>query len=78
MKKMTCRQLGGACDAEFIAESFDEMARLSQQHSMIKMQEKDVPHLEAANAMRALMVDKEKMEAWMTEKKQAFHSQEDI
>lgn len=29
---MTCRQLAGACDQEFHAETFEGMARLSQQH----------------------------------------------
>ena len=32
MKAMTCKQLGGACDVEFKAETFDEIAQLSQQH----------------------------------------------
>ncbi len=30
MKTMTCRQLGGACDKKFHAETFDEMAELSK------------------------------------------------
>ena len=30
MKTMTCRQLGGACDLGFRAESFEEMAELSK------------------------------------------------
>jgi len=34
MKTMTCRQLGGACDVEFHAETFQKMARLSKQHGM--------------------------------------------
>ena len=34
MKTMTCNQLGGACDLEFHAETFDEMAQLSKQHGM--------------------------------------------
>ena len=32
MKTMTCNQLGGACDLEFSADTFDEIAAKSQQH----------------------------------------------
>ena len=32
MKKMTCKQLGGACDLEFQANTFDEIAELSKKH----------------------------------------------
>lgn len=34
MKTMTCKQLGGACDKEFHAQTFEEMAELSKQHGM--------------------------------------------
>ena len=47
MKTMTCAQLGGACDKEFHAETFEEMAQLSQQHGMEMHQQQDAPHLEA-------------------------------
>ena len=30
MKHMTCRQLGGACETEFFAETFEEMAEKKQ------------------------------------------------
>lgn len=30
MKKMTCKQLGGACDIEFLGETFDEIANQSK------------------------------------------------
>jgi len=29
MKTMNCRQLGGACDLDFTADSFEEMAEFS-------------------------------------------------
>jgi hypothetical protein len=32
MKKMICSQMGGACDQEFIAEIFEDMATMSQTH----------------------------------------------
>jgi len=31
MKKMTCNQLGGACEKEFTANTFEEMAELSKE-----------------------------------------------
>jgi hypothetical protein len=34
MKTMTCKQLGGACDIMFQAETFGEMSELSMQHGM--------------------------------------------
>ena len=30
MKTMTCKQLGGACDLEFHADSFEEIAEMSK------------------------------------------------
>jgi predicted small metal-binding protein len=30
MKKMTCNQLGGACDFEFLGETFEEIASQSK------------------------------------------------
>ena len=34
MKKMTCRELGGACDMEFQAETLEEMDKISSEHAM--------------------------------------------
>ena len=36
MKTMSCRQLGGACDKEFHANTFEDMAELSKKHGMHK------------------------------------------
>jgi hypothetical protein len=32
MKTMSCKQLGGACDKLFSADTFDEIAMMSQNH----------------------------------------------
>ena len=32
MKTMSCKQLGGACDKLFSADTFDEIATMSQNH----------------------------------------------
>ncbi len=69
---MTCRDLGGACDVEFQADSFDQMAQLSRQHGMEMMQQGDAPHLEAMHKMQDLMKDPNAMSAWFTERKAAF------
>ncbi|MCH7492735.1 DUF1059 domain-containing protein [Patescibacteria group bacterium] len=34
MKKMTCRELGGACDLEILAETAEEMMSKSAEHAM--------------------------------------------
>ena len=52
MKTMTCAQLGGACDLTFQAETFEEMAQLSQQHGMQMHAENDAAHLEAMGKMQ--------------------------
>ena len=45
MKTMTCKQLAGACDLEFHAETFEQMAELSQQHGLDMFKKGDAPHL---------------------------------
>ena len=41
---MTCKQLGGACDKEFHAGSFKEMAEMSRKHGMEMVQKGDKAH----------------------------------
>ncbi|MDP6810414.1 MAG: hypothetical protein QF921_12055 [Pseudomonadales bacterium] len=65
MKTMTCAQLGGACDLTFQAETFEEMAQLSQQHGMQMHAENDAAHLEAMGKMQELMQDQNAMQEWM-------------
>lgn len=72
MKTMTCKQLGGACDLTFSAESFDEIAQQSQQHGMEMHQQNDEAHLAAMQAMRDLMSDPQAMSRWMEEKRAEF------
>ncbi len=54
MKKMTCKQLGGACDIEFHANTFEEMADQSKKHAMEMFQNGDKPHLDAVNECKNL------------------------
>ena len=45
MKKMTCSQLGGACELEFFANSFDEIAEKNKQHGMEMFELKEAGHM---------------------------------
>jgi hypothetical protein len=72
MKTMTCKQLGGACEQEFHASSFDEMAELSQQHGKEMMQQKEAAHLNAMQAMGELMKDPAAMQGWFEARKAEF------
>ena len=41
MKTMTCNQLGGACEEQFHANSFEEIAEMSKKHGMEMFQKGD-------------------------------------
>jgi len=69
---MLCIQLGGACDKEFHAASFEEIAEMSKQHGMEMFQKKDEAHLQAMNAMQELMQNPEEMKKWFEGKKKEF------
>ena len=72
MKTMTCNQLGGACDLEFHAETFDEMADLSKKHGMEMFEKGDQPHLDAMNKMREIMKSSGGINQWFDEKRNEF------
>ena len=74
MKTMTCNQLGGACDLEFHASTFEEIADQSQKHGMAMFQEQEPAHLEAMGKMQELMQDPEAMQNWMASKRKEFES----
>ena len=74
MKKMTCKQLGGACDLEFRANTFQEMSELAKQHGMEMFQKSDAPHLKAMEAMKELMQSPDAMQQWFQEKQQEFEA----
>jgi hypothetical protein len=78
MGLMTCKQLGGACDLEFKANTFEEIAEMSKKHGTEMFHKKDAAHLEAMNKMGELMQDPEKMQKWFGNKKQEFNSLPDI
>ena len=74
MKTMTCKQLGGACEKEFHAGSFEEMAELSKKHGMEMFQKGDQEHIKAMNAMQELMKTPDAMKQWFENKRKEFES----
>ena len=72
MKTMTCKQLGGACDIEFHASSFEEIAEISKNHGTEMFQKGDKAHLEAMDEMKNLMQEPDAMEKWFASKKKEF------
>jgi len=78
MKKMTCKQLGGACDHEFWAESFEEMAGLSRDHALGLTGRGDLAHMKAMNDMRIIMENPTAMQEWMEKKRAEFESLPDM
>ena len=74
MKSMNCKQLGGACDKVFHANSFEEIAELSKQHAMQMLQIKDKAHLEAMQEMKKLMQDPGAMDEWFKNKRTEFNA----
>lgn len=69
---MTCKQLGGACDEEFHAETFEEMGELAKKHGMEMAEKGDEAHIKVMNEIREHMKDPEKAKEWMESKKKEF------
>ena len=70
MKTMTCKQLGGACDEKFRAETFEEIGAMSKEHGMKMIQAEDPAHLEAMNKMREMKP--EEFPQWFAARKAEF------
>ena len=69
---MTCKQLGGACDHIFEANSFNEMVRLSKEHGSKMFQKGDQAHIKAMKEIEELMQSPEAMKEWIEEKGRLF------
>ncbi len=74
MKTMKCCQLGGACDVEFKAETFKEMAEQSKQHAAEMFKAQDEAHLKVMGEMKEMMQIPGAMEAWFEKKRQEFEA----
>ena len=77
MKTMTCRDLAGACDAEFHAETFGEMAEMSKKHATEMFAQGDRAHIDAGEKMKELMGDPEAMKVWFESLQKKFDSLSD-
>ena len=72
MKTMTCKQLGGACDKELHAKTFEEMAEMSKKHGMEMYEKGDEEHIKVMKEMKKLMNDPEAMKEWIESKQEEF------
>ena len=73
MKTMTCKQLGGACDQKFRANTFEEIAEMSKKHGMEMFQKNDEQHLVAMSKMQKLMKSPDAMSEWFEKKRKEFN-----
>jgi predicted small metal-binding protein len=74
MKTMTCTQLGGACDLEFHADTFDEIAEQSKAHGTEMFEKSEPAHLQAMQEMQSLMQSPGAMQKWFEEKRAEFNA----
>jgi len=74
MKTMTCKQLGGACDKTFSADTFDEIVTMSKRHGIEMFEKNDKSHLDAMEEISVLMQDQSKMHEWFNQKKEEFNA----
>ena len=72
MKTMTCKDLGGACDMEFQADTFYEIAELSKKHGMEMYQKNDAAHMQAMGEMQKLMQSPNAIGEWFEDKRKEF------
>ncbi len=70
---MTCKQLGGACDKQFQAETFEEIANLAKQHGMEMYANSDSEHLKAIEEMMSLKNNPDAMREFMDKKQEEFN-----
>ena len=74
MKTMTCKKLGGACDLEFHANTFEEMKQMSQKHAHEMYKKGDEKHIKVMKEMMVLMKNPSAMKKWMNNKEKEFNA----
>ncbi len=60
MKKLTCKDLGGPCDAVLTGDSFKEIGKKSYDHVMEQINSGDDAHKAAATKMRNASPEEQK------------------
>lgn len=69
---MSCYQLGGACEKEFRANTFEEIEEMSKKHGMEMFQKGDEAHLNAMKKMKELMTSPNAMQEWFDARRKEF------
>ncbi len=72
MKTMTCRQLGGPCDAEFHAETADQVIKSQDSHLKQAVKDGDAAHEQARLDMKGRWKHPKQSMAWYTNTKKTF------
>jgi predicted small metal-binding protein len=72
MKTMTCAQLGGACELELHATTFEEIAELSKKHGIEMFISGDKAHIDARTKMQEMSQSPDAMKKWFDEKRKKF------
>ena len=72
MKTMTCKELAGACDEEFRAETFQEMGELSRTHAMEMAEKGDQGHIAKMDEMKELMNKPGAVQEWFAKMQNQF------
>ncbi len=72
MKTMTCRQMGGPCDAAFRGETADEVIKSQDKHLREAVAGGDEIHRDARDAMKGRWKNPIKGMGWYIKTKKAF------
>ena len=72
MKTMTCKQMGGPCDAAFLGETADEVIKQQDQHLREMVASGDEAHESARKMMQGRWKNPIKGMGWYMKTKKAF------
>ncbi len=72
MKTMTCRQLGGPCDAAHRGETADEVIKAQDKNLREAVKDGELSHQDARDAMKARWRRPKKSMDWYLGAKRAF------
>lgn len=76
MKSLTCKDLGGACNAIITGNTPEEMAENSKNHALEMMKEQDQAHMDAMQKMSQM--NPEQLHAFMMDFMKKFEEAEEI
>lgn len=76
MKKLTCKDLGGPCDAEITGSTFEEVGKNSQYHVTNEIKKGDAAHVAAVEKWKNMSAE-ERKEA-MDGLKKAYDDAEEV